>query len=435
MISKQEWMSRRRILAEKLPANSIALIPSALEVFRNADTQYPFRQSSDFYYLTGFNEPEALLVITSGPDSKSILFNRPRNLHEEQWTGPRLGQDDAPFVLGVDFAYAYDTINEGLAELMQNKDRIYYPIGQSIDWDNRLLALWKRQQSQCRQGIKVAEAFFDLIPILSEMRLIKSPREIDCMRRVTEISVLAHQRAMRAGLHAKFEYELEAEIRAELIAHGCRSLAYESIVAGGKNACVLHYTANNQALNVGELVLIDAGGEFENYAADITRVFPIGGVFSAQQRTIYELVLHAQRAGIACVKPGTKWNDVQHVIVHTLTQGLIDLGILRGSASDLVDSGAYKRFYMHNSGHWLGLDVHDCGRYKIDGVWRELQPGMVLTVEPGLYLDAKCESIEPCWRGIGVRIEDDILVTENGYENLTVELPVDSYEIEAFMRG
>ncbi len=434
MITPQEFKARRQMLAKQLPENSVALIPTATEVLRNGDVHYAFRQCSDFYYLTGFNEPEALLVIMGG-HGESILFNRPYNVHEEQWTGKRLGQENASTHLGVDAAYSIATLDEKLPEILADKQRIYYPMGRSHDWDKYVLRCWQTLKAQARRGVRAADAFYDLMPFLGEMRLIKSPAEIACMRRAAEISVAAHKRAMQAGRYARYEYELEAEIRYELIRHGSRHLAYESIVAGGNNACVLHYTANNQPLKLGDLVLIDAGGEFENYAADITRTFPVSGQFSPEQRLLYDLVLHSQKAGIACIKPGIKWNEIQRVIVKTLTQGLIDLGILKGHADDLIHAESYRPFYMHNSGHWLGLDVHDSGAYKIDGAWRDLTPGMVLTVEPGLYLDAACDEIDARWRGIGVRIEDDILVTEKGYENLTAGLPVESYEIEAYMRG
>lgn len=434
MITRQEFQARRQVLASRLPHDSIALVPAAREVIRNGDTHYPFRQSSDFYYLTGFNEPDALLIIVGGQNGESILFNRSRHPEEEQWTGRRLGPEEAPTHLGVDAAFSLDVLDKKLPEILQGKQSIYSLIGLSHHWDKRILDAWKNLNAQSRRGIVAAERFCDLAPLLSEMRLIKSDHEIACMRRAAKISVAAHQRAMRACRYARHEYELEAEIRYELIRQGCRHVAYESIVAGGNQACVLHYTANNQRLKLGELVLIDAGGEFEHYAADITRVFPTSGQFSAEQRLIYELVLRAQKAGIACVKPGVKWDEIQRIIVEVLTHGLIALGILKGEVNQLIETQAYRPFYMHGSGHWLGLDVHDCGQYKVNGDWRMLQPGMVLTVEPGLYIQSGCEQVDPRWWGIGVRIEDDILVTADGHENLTVELAVDVDDIEACMR-
>lgn len=434
MITKQEYHARRQALAKRLPVDSIALIPAAQEVLRNGDSHYPFRQSSHFYYLTGFHEPNALLLIL-GKEGKSILFNRPRHPLEEQWTGRRLGQDDASAQLGVDIAYSIDSLDEKLPELLQDKKAIYSLIGQFEDWDKRILKAWQVLQTQSRRGIAAAETFGDLNPLLGEMRLFKSEGEVASLRRAAQISAAAHKRAMQACRYARSEYELEAEFRYELIRHGCRHVAYEPIVAGGAHACVLHYTANDQPLKLGELVLMDAGGEFDNYAADITRVFPTSGQFSAEQRLIYDLVLRAQRAGIACIRPGTLWNEIQQAIVAVLTQGLVELELLHGEVKYLIETEAYKPFYMHSSGHWLGLDVHDCGRYKIDGEWRALEPGMVLTVEPGLYISPGMAHVDAKWWGIGIRIEDDILVTTKGYENLTASLPVEPDEIEACMRG
>lgn len=435
MITQQEYIERRRELARRLPANSIALIPAATEAFRNGDAHYRFRQSSDFYYLTGFSEPDALLLVNAGVDGICILFNRPRNPLDEQWTGKRLGQDDASCQLGIDVAYSLDTLDVQLPLLLQDKLAIYYPIAHEAVWDKRIVDAWQVVKAQVRRGVKAAEAFCDLAPMLSDMRLFKSDGEIALMRKAASITVAAHKRAMQACNHVHSEYELEAEVLYELNRQGCRNVAYDSIVAGGDNACVLHYTENNQPLRVGELVLIDAGGEYENYAADVTRVFPVGGTFSFEQRLIYELVLRAQKAGIACVRPGCKWDEIQRAIVKTLTVGLVELEILQGDVDALIASEAYKPFYMHNSGHWLGLDVHDCGRYKIDGVWRALEPGMVLTVEPGLYIRAGLDGVDQRWWAIGVRIEDDILVTIDGYENLTADLMVEISDIEAYMRG
>ena len=433
MITQQEYQNRRRELSRRLPSNSVALITAATELVRNGDAHYRFRQSSDFYYLTGFNEPDALLVIYA--DGQSFLFNRPSNPLEEQWTGVRLGQERAPSELGIDKAYSYDMLDTELPLLLANKQTIYYPIAHNSLWDKRIIDAWLLVKAEVRKGIKAAEAFYDITHILSEMRLIKSAEEISIMKKAARVTVAAHKRAMRECKKLKFEYELEAEVVYELNRHGCRNVAYDSIVAGGNNACVLHYTNNNQALKNGELVLIDAGGEFDNYAADVTRVFPVNGKFTEEQRQIYELVLSAQRAGIACVRPGCFWDEIQRVIVRTLTEGLVNLGILQGAVDELIANQSYKPFYMHNSGHWLGLDVHDCGSYKIEGAWRALSSGMVLTVEPGLYISAGLKDVDPRWWGIGVRIEDDILVTIDGHENLTADLMVEVDDIEAYMRG
>ncbi len=435
MITQQEYQARRRALAAKLPAEAIAIIPAANEVLRNGDAHYRFRQDSDFYYLTGFNEPEALLAITAGKSSKAYLFNRSRNRAQEQWTGTRLGQEDACETLQVDEAYPIESLTTYLPDLLAGRSAVYYAMGRHSLFEQQLFKVLQQVKGQIRKGVKVPESLNDLDPLLSEMRLFKSEAELDLMRRAAAISVAAHQRAMRACKAAENECQLEAELLYEFTHRGCRAVAYDPIVGGGANTCILHYTANNQPLRAGDLLLIDAGGEFENYAADITRTFPINGRFSKEQRAIYELVLKAQKAGIACIKPGLLWHEAQQTMVGILTSGLCELGLLKGAVDKLIAAEAYKPFYMHNSGHWLGLDVHDAGRYKLNGEWRPLAAGMVLTVEPGLYISAGMNAVDPRWWNIGVRIEDDILVTNQGHENLTAALPVEIDDIEALLRG
>ncbi|KTC80981.1 Xaa-Pro aminopeptidase [Legionella cherrii] len=434
MISQQEYQIRRNKLAQKLPAGSIAIIPAAHEVLRNGDAHYRFRQDSNFYYLTGFNEPDALLVLIAGADTQSVLFNRTRNPSEEQWTGKRLGQDGALSELGMHAAFPIDSVAEELPKLLNGKSAIYYALARNPEMEKTIMQSLKTLKGQVRRGVKVPDQLCDLEPILGEMRLFKSDAELDLMRRAASISVKAHQHAMRRCKHLEHEYQLEAELVYEFSRHGCRSVAYDPIVGSGENACILHYTENNKPLHRGSLVLIDAGGEFENYAADITRTFPINGKFSPEQKSIYELVLKAQKAGIAAIKPGLQWNEVQQIMVRILTEGLCALGILQGDVKELIAQEAYKPFYMHNSGHWLGLDVHDSGLYKINGEWRALEPGMVLTVEPGLYISSNSAGVDKRWWGIGVRIEDDVVVTKTGHEVLTAALPVDVDEIEALMR-
>ncbi|WP_454781594.1 Xaa-Pro aminopeptidase [Legionella sp. WA2022007384] len=434
MISQQEYQTRRNQLAKKLPEGSIAIIPAAHEVLRNGDAHYRFRQDSNFYYLTGFNEPDALLVLISGANTQSILFSRTRNPAEEQWTGKRLGQDGALSKLGMHAAFPIDSVEEELPKLLSGKSAVYYALARNPDMEKTIMQSLVTLKGQVRRGVKVPDYLCDLEPILGEMRLFKSDAELDLMRRAATISVKAHEHAMRRCKHLEHEYQLEAELIYEFSRHGCRSVAYDPIVGCGENACVLHYTDNNKPLHRGSLVLIDAGGEFENYAADITRTFPINGKFSAEQKSIYELVLKAQKAGIAAVKPGLPWNSVQQIMVRILTEGLCALGILHGNVDELVAKEAYKPFYMHNSGHWLGLDVHDCGLYKINGEWRPLEPGMVLTVEPGLYISANIPGVDKRWWDIGVRIEDDVIVTKTGHEVLTAALPVEVDDIEALMR-
>ena len=435
MMTQEEYRLRRQALASRLPENSIAIIPAASEVLRNGDSHFRFRQDSDFYYLTGFNEADALLLITAGNTSISYLFNLARNPVLEQWNGPRLGQDGACETLGIEKAFALDELESQLPILLSDKQAVYFAIGRYPVWASRILSAWNVVKSQSRKGITAPEAFCDLVPILSEMRLIKSNAEIDLMRTAAQITVAAHKRVMRACQTAKYESQLEAEIIHECYRKGCQNVAYNSIVASGNNACVLHYSSNNQALTSGDLLLVDAGAEFENYAADVTRTFPINGKFTTEQRQIYQLVLDAQQAGIRCIKPGNPWDEAQRTIVEVITRGLVKLGLLQGEVTELIAKEAYKPFYMHHSGHWLGLDVHDCGRYKLHNQWRPLMPGLVLTVEPGLYINPATAGVDSRWWGIGVRIEDDILVTPDGCDNLTRDLPVEIDEIEAFMRG
>ncbi len=427
------YKARRQQLANLLPSGAIAIIPGAQEVIRNGDAHYRFCQDSDFYYLTGFEEPSAVLVVTSGRQSESILFNRERVPSEELWTGTRLGQEGARSVLKMDKAYPMEAFSVMLSELLLEKEAVYFPLTRFPMYEKILFDAWCKIKGQARQGKRAPESLKDIAPLIGEMRVFKDKEELLLMREAARISIAGHMRMMRQCRVLNIEYELEAEFLYEVMRQGCRGLAYDSIVASGENACVLHYTANNQALLRDQLVLIDAGGEYQHYAADITRTIPASGRYMGEQRAIYELVLQAQRAGIATIKPGVLWSHIQETMVAVLTEGLIHLKILQGARDTLIEQHAYQPFYMHSSGHWLGLDVHDVGAYKDQGAWRTLQPGMVLTVEPGLYLSSRAISKDTRWCGIGVRIEDDILVTENGYENLTAALPTDVNEIEDVM--
>lgn len=435
MIRQEEYLARRKKLAQQLSDNSLAIIPAAQEVMRNGDSHYRFRQDSNFYYLTGFNEPDALLVITAEPHSQSILFNRTRNIAEEQWTGKRLGQEGALATLDINEAYPIEQLTNKLPSLLMNRTAVFYAFGANPSLEKQITDAITQVKAQIRRGIKAPANLCDLQPLLSEMRLFKSEAEQNLMRQAARISIAGHQRAMKACAQLTHEHELEAELLYEFFRQGCRSVAYDSIVGGGENACILHYTANNQPLKKGDLVLIDAGGEYEYYASDITRTFPINGCFSPEQKAIYELVLKAQKVGIACIKPGTPWNKPQQLIIQILTQGLCELGLLQGDVDELIAKEAYRAFYMHNSGHWLGLDVHDVGAYKINNEWRPFEAGMVLTVEPGLYISANTAGVDKRWWNIGVRIEDDVLVTPSGHEVLTAALPVNVAEIEALMRA
>lgn len=434
-ISREEYQQRRRALAQQLQPNSIAIIPAAKDVLRNGDAHYRFRQASDFYYLTGFNEPDALLVIVAGEEDESYLFNREKDPAREQWEGRRLGQSRAAEVLGVRQAFAIGEVEERLAALMADRATIYYAQGAFPEWESVITRILLRLKRAVRKGIRAPNTVMDLEPLISEQRLFKSAAEIALLRRAARISAAAHCRAMQHCTSLENEYQLEAEVHYTFQRHGCRAVAYQPIVGNGENSCILHYGENDAPLIDGALVLIDAGGEYQNYAADITRTFPVNGRFSEDQRRVYQWVLNAQQAGIACIKPGVRWDVVQQTMIRILVTGLLDLGILQGEVDALIDAQAYLPYYMHNSGHWLGMDVHDCGAYKVDDNWRVFEPGMVLTVEPGLYLSSALVGLDARWHGIGIRIEDDILVTEDGHENLSCDAPVEIESIEALMRG
>ncbi len=433
MITKEEYASRRRSLINKIGNDSIAIIPGAVEVSRNADSDYPFRQDSDFYYLTGLEEPEAILVLVPGhPDGESILFNRTRNKEQEIWTGPRLGQSGAKQILGMDQSFPIEELDERIPRFLENRTQVHYSVGKDQAFDNRVQNWVSTLKPLIRKGIAAPDEFISIAEHLHELRLKKSEKEIALMRKAAQVSAKAHQRAMRACKPDMFEYELEAELHHEFTVHGCRYPAYTSIVGSGANSCVLHYTANGSKMNQGDLVLIDAGAECDNYASDVTRTFPVNGKFTDPQRAIYDLVLRAQCAGIDKVQAGVAWNEIQNTVIQIITTGLCELGLLSGDVDALIKEQAYKEFYMHNSGHWLGLDVHDAGKYKVNNEWRKLEPGMVLTVEPGIYISEN-KAIDKKWWNIGVRIEDDVLVTEQGSDVLSKDVPKTIDEIEALM--
>lgn len=429
-----EYQNRRQKLAKRLSKDSVVILFAAHEQIRNGDTHFRFRQDSNFYYLTGFNEAESILIIDTN-SLKSIIFNRVTNKDEEIWNGKILGQEGAIQELGVDLAYPITEIHTQLPKLLANKESVYYDFTQFNNYEKFIYPAILEVKKMQRQGVSTPHNLKDIKPELSELRLIKSDNEIKLIKKATSISVDAHLHTAKLLNSLTNEAEVEAEFLYKLHKLGCRNVAYEPIVAAGNNACTLHYIENNHALSKDTLVLIDAGGEFANYAADITRVYPVSGKFTSEQAQIYNLVLRAQRNAIDLIKPGCLWNSLQTIIIKTLTEGLIELGILDGNVDDLIANKAYLDFYMHGSGHWLGLDVHDAGSYKINDNWRELKSGMVLTVEPGIYISHSYKNIENRWRGIGIRIEDDILVTDNGYINLTADLPVDIDAIEALCGG
>ena len=433
-ISKAEFARRRKNLMGMMDKHTIAIIPGAREVTRSRDTEYPFRQNSDLFYLTGFEEPDAVLVLVPGRrQGQVVLFCRERDPDMELWNGYRLGPEGAVAYLGVDDAFPIDDLDEILPGLIEGTQRIYYSMGHDDVFDQRVMGWVNQIRKLVRTGAAPPADFTDLAFLLHEQRLIKSAAEVRVMRKAGEISAAAHVRAMQECQPGRYEYHLEAAIQHTFAEHGARFPAYNSIVGSGANACVLHYTENASKMRAGDLVLIDAGCEYQGYAADITRTFPVSGQFSAEQRAIYDLVLEAQRAAIAKVRPGNTWNQPHDATVRVITRGLIKLGLLRGKERELIKAEAYREFYMHRAGHWLGLDVHDVGEYRVDGRWRQLEPGMVLTIEPGIYIATDNTKVPKRWRGIGVRIEDDVVVTEQGCDVLTADVPKRADEIEALM--
>ena len=433
-ISKAEFARRRKNLMGMMDKHTIAIIPGAREVTRSRDTEYPFRQNSDLFYLTGFEEPDAVLVLVPGRrQGQVVLFCRERDPDMELWNGYRLGPEGAVAYLGIDDAFPIDDLDEILPGLIEGTQRIYYSMGHDDVFDQRVMGWVNQIRKLVRTGAAPPADFTDLAFLLHEQRLIKSAAEVRVMRKAGEISAAAHVRAMQECQPGRYEYHLEAAIQHTFAEHGARFPAYNSIVGSGANACVLHYTENASKMRAGDLVLIDAGCEYQGYAADITRTFPVSGQFSNEQRAIYDLVLEAQRAAIAKVRPGNTWNQPHDATVRVITRGLIKLGLLRGKERELIKAEAYRDFYMHRAGHWLGLDVHDVGEYRVDGRWRQLEPGMVLTIEPGIYIAADNTKVPKRWRGIGVRIEDDVVVTEQGCDVLTGDVPKRADEIEALM--
>ena len=436
MITPGEFKQRRKSLMRQMKKNSIALLASAPPAVRNRDVEYPYRQDSDFHYLTGFDEPEAVAVFAPGrKEGEFILFCRPYDAAKAVWTGRHAGLEGAREQFGADEAYPIESFAETLPTLIDGKRSVNFPIGINQELDQQVMAAVNRLRGKARTGAKPPEEFIALDRLVHEMRLIKSEDEIRLMRQAVEVSIQAHQRAMAVCRPGLFEYQIEAELAHECMHHGLRHAAYPAIVAGGHHACVLHYTENADPLRDGDLLLIDAGAEHGNYAADITRTFPVNGRFSEPQRLLYELVLDAQRAAIAKIRPGNRWIEPHHAAVRVLVKGLVALGLLQGRVSKLIKDEAYKPFFMHRTGHWLGMDVHDVGDYKVDQDWRKLEPGMMLTVEPGLYIAPDCMDVDEKWRGIGIRIEDDVLVTPKGCEVLSAALPKTVADIEAFMEA
>ena len=426
-----EFSARRQKLIMQM-GEGVAIIPTAPEALRNRDSHYPYRFDSYFYYLTGFKEPESVLLLIAGDKPKSILFCRDKDMEREIWDGFRYGPDAAVTEFGVDEAYSIKQLDEIALKLLANQPKLFFSLGADASWDLRVTGWINQLRTQGRSGLSAPAELADVRTLIDEMRLYKSAYEVDTMRRSGQIAAAAHQRAMQVTRPNKMEYEIEAEFLHEFYRHGAQAPAYTSIVAGGANACTLHYNANNARLNDGDLLLIDAGCELDGYASDITRTFPVNGKFSAAQKDLYELVLASQAAAISAVKPGNHWNAPHEAALDVLVQGFIDFGLCQGSKDSVLESGDYRRFYMHRTGHWLGLDVHDAGEYKTNGEWRKLEAGMTLTVEPGCYVRPADNVPEHFWN-IGIRIEDDALVTADGCEIMTKAAPKTVAEIESVM--
>lgn len=432
-IEPAAYAARRLRLAQAMQAG-IAVVPTAPQRVRNRDTHFPYRFDSHFWYLTGFPEPEAVLVIVAGAEPRSILFCRERSAEHEIWHGFRHGPDAARERFGFDEARPISVLDEELAKWIADQPALYYPVGADAAWDARAMQWLNSVREKVRNGVAAPERVHDVRALVDEMRLVKDRDELAAMRRAAGISAMAHRRAMQAARPGRFEHEIEAELLYEFRRRGAQFPAYWPIVAGGANACVLHYAFNDAELRDGELLLIDAGCELHGYASDITRTFPVNGRFSGAQRDVYELVLAAQRAAMAKVRAKNAWNEPHDAAVRELAQGMIDLKLLPGPLEAVLEKEGYKRFYMHRTGHWLGLDVHDAGDYKRSGQWRALVPGMTLTVEPGIYIRAAAD-VPEALRDVGVRIEDDVLVTEGDCEVLTAAAPKSVADIEALMRS
>ena len=414
--------------------SGVAIIPTAPVRTRNRDVDYAFRPDSDFFYLTSFPEPEAIAVLVPNrPHGEYILFCRERDPKKETWDGYRAGLEGACEKYGADDAFPIDDIDDILPGLLENRDKVYCNMGRYPEFDTLLMAWVNEVRAKSRNGVHAPGEFVDLDHILHELRLFKRPDEVKIMRKAAKISANAHIRAMRICKPGLYEYQIEAEFLHEFRRQGSQYPAYPSIVGGGANSCILHYIENSAKLKDGDLLLIDAGCELNGYASDITRTFPVNGKYTGEQKAIYELVLAAQTAAIKQVKPGKHWNDPHEAAVRVMVDGLLDLKLLKGKADDIIEKQEYRKFYMHRTGHWLGMDVHDVGDYKIDGVWRLLEPGLVLTVEPGLYITAGQKGVDERWWNIGVRIEDDVLVTRNGCDVLSADAPKSVADIENLM--
>lgn len=428
-----EYQQRRKQLLKMIGKGGIAILPAAPERQRNNDVHYHYRPDSDFFYLTGFHEPQAVAVLVPGrKPAEYILFVRDRDATREIWDGKRAGPDGAVKQFGADDAFPVDDIDEILPGLMEHCERVYYTMGISAEFDHRVIGWVNGLKAQARAGVRPPQEFVALDHLLHDMRLYKSRHEISLMQRSADIAVRAHQRAMKFVEPGRKEYQVMAELLHEFHHHEA-DISYHPIVGGGANSCILHYHENNATLKDGDMLLIDAGCEYGLYASDITRTFPVNGRYSPEQRAVYEVVLNAQYAAIAAAKPGNHWNDPHDAAVRSVTQGLVKIGLLKGKLQSLIKEGAYKQFFMHRTGHWLGMDVHDVGDYKVGDEWRVLEQGMALTIEPGVYIAAGTKNVHKRWWNIGVRIEDDVVITRNGCHVLTGALAKDPDDVEKLM--
>ncbi|MEI6707203.1 MAG: Xaa-Pro aminopeptidase [Methylococcales bacterium] len=435
-MKQSEFKKRRKQLMQRIGKGNLALIGSASTHTRNRDVNYPFRQDSDFYYLTGFNEPNSLAVfIPEREQGEYILFCREFDEKKALWEGAHAGLEGATSHYAADDSFPIEDLNDILPGMLENKTKVFYPMGRDSELDHKLLDWINHIRRQSRTGVNAPGELVSLEHILHEMRLFKSAEELKLMRRAATVSAAAHVKAMQKCKAGLYEYQIEAEIINHFLQDGLRAVAYPSIVAAGKNACTLHYTDNAAKLKNGDLLLVDAGAECDHYAADITRTYPVSGHFSEPQKQLYQLVLDAQLASIEEIKPQQSMQLAHEASVTVLTKGLVKLGLLKGRVATLIKNEKYKQFYMHRIGHWLGMDVHDVGDYKINQEWRLLEKGMVLTIEPGLYIPADCKTVDEQWRGIGIRIEDDILVTADGHEVLSRDVPKNIADIESLMQA
>ena len=433
-ITKQEFARRRKNLMGMMEPDSIAIVPSAKMQIRSRDSEYAFRQDSDFFYLSGFDEPDAVLVLLPGREAgEYVLFCQDRDPAMELWTGYRAGPEGACQLYGADDAFPISDIDDILPGLIEGRERVYYAMGRHAEFDQQVMHWVNVIRSKVRSGAHPPGEFLDLDHFLHDMRLFKSAAELRIMKEAGEISARAHTRAMRFCRPGVYEYQLEAEIQHEFAMAGARFPAYSSIVGSGKNGCILHYVENSDQVKDGDLVLIDAGCEYQHYAADITRTFPANGRFSGEQRALYEVVLAAQQAAFDTIRVDNHWNAPHEATVQVITEGLVALGLLKGDVNELIEQEAYRPFYMHRAGHWLGMDVHDVGDYKIGGKWRVLEENMVMTVEPGIYVAPDDSDVDPRWRGIGIRIEDDVAVTKAGCDILTADVVKNIDDVEALM--